>query len=96
MNNNYIMMTLEEAQRLAKKNAIVYVSEQDLEKEDCNIGFERKRFGDCKELLEDAETIAHFFDKFMNQLKLFSEQQTDVVNYESKGRLSTILIPSKE
>lgn len=38
----YIEMSLEEAKKVAKKDAIVLVAIQDLANEDCNIGFSKK------------------------------------------------------
>ena len=32
----YVVMSLEEAKKVAKKNATVLVAKQDLEKDDCN------------------------------------------------------------
>lgn len=93
---NYLLMTVEEAQKLAKKNALVLVAISDLEKEDCNEQFTKKTFGDCTEILREAETIAKVCDEFVNQLKVFSKRQVDVINYEKKGKLSTILLPQIE
>ena len=39
---DYVAMTLEEAKKVVKKDAIVLVSRQYLEQEDCNIGFTKK------------------------------------------------------
>ena len=39
----YVTMTLEEAKRVAKKDAIVLIAKQDLERE-CNVGFTKKKF----------------------------------------------------
>ena len=41
----YVVMSLEDAKKVAKKDAIVFVSKQDLENPDCNIGFKKKKFG---------------------------------------------------
>jgi hypothetical protein len=35
-------------------------------------------------------------DDFMNQLRVFSEAQTNVIDYEKKGILNTILIGNKK
>lgn len=88
----YIIMSLEEAKKVAKKDAVVLVCKQDLEKEDCNLGFTKKRFCECNNILEEAATVAKVCDEFMNQLRVFSETQSDVLNYERKGILNTILI----
>lgn len=91
----YVIMSLEEAKRVAKKDAIVLVAKQDLEK-DCNIGFEKKKFGDCHNILEEAVTIAKICDEFANQLRIFSETQSDIINYSNKGKLTTILFSKLE
>ena len=83
----YIVMSLEEAKKVAKKDAIVLVSKQDLENPDCNIRFTKKYFGECHNILEEAATIAKMCDDFSDQLKVFSDLQTDV----PKGYLHTIL-----
>ena len=54
----YIIMSLEDAKKVAKKDAVVLVSKQDLENPDCNIGFKKKKFGECYNILEEAATIA--------------------------------------
>ena len=88
----YIVMSLEEAKKVAKKDAVVLVSKQDLENPDCNIGFKKKKFGECYNILEEAATIAKVCDDFAAQLRVFSESQKNVLNYEPIGKLSTILI----
>ena len=91
---NYIMMTVEEAKKYAKKDAIVLVATQDLASQDCNIGFVKKRFGECTDIIGSAKTIANICDEFVNQLKVFSDIQIDPINYESTGYLNTILFRS--
>ncbi len=88
----YVIMSLEEAKKVAKKDAIVLVSKQDLEKPDCNIGFKKRKFCECHSILEEAATIAKVCDDFANQLRVFSESQKNALNYEPIGKLSTILI----
>lgn len=87
----YVIMTLDEAKKVAKKDAIVLVSKQDLENQDCNVGFSKKRFYECDSILEEAAMIAKVCDDFSNQLKVFSEMQRDI----SKGYLHTILYKRK-
>ena len=87
----YIIMSLEEAKKIAKKDAIVLIAKQDLEKSNCNIGFERKKFGDCHNILEQAETIAKICDDFAAQLRVFSEKQENALNYRSLGSMTTML-----
>lgn len=89
----YIEMSLEEAKKVAKKNAIVLVAIQDLTNEDCNTGFSKKKFCECNNILEEAKSIAKVCDEFANQLRVFSEKQSDVINYRPIGKLSTILFP---
>ena len=91
----YVVMSLEEAKKVAKKNAIVLVAKQDLEKDDCNESFSTKKFCDCKNILEEAATIAKVCDDFASQLIVFSYMQEDVINYEKKGILNVILFQSR-
>ena len=83
----YVVMSLEEAKKVAKKDAIVLVSKQDLENPDCNIGFKKKKFGECHNILEEAASIAKVCDDFANQLRVFSDIQFDT----QKGDLHIIL-----
>ena len=87
----YVVMSLEDAKKVAKKDAIVLVSKQDLENPDCNIGFKKKKFGECHNILEEAATIAKVCDDFAAQLRVFSDIQLDV----PKGTLHTILFTRK-
>ena len=87
----YIIMSLEEAKKVAKKDAVVLVSKQDLENPDCNIGFKKKKFGECYNILEEAATIAKVCDDFAAQLRVFSDIQLDV----PKVILHTILFTRK-
>ena len=87
----YVVMSLEDAKKVAKKDAIVLVSKQDLENPDCNIGFKKKKFGECHNILEEAATIAKVCDDFAAQLRVFSDIQFDV----PKGTLHTILFTRK-
>lgn len=91
----YVVMSLEEAKKVAKKNATVLVAKQDLEKDDCNESFSVKKFCDCKNILEEAATIAKVCDNFASQLRVFSDIQEDVINYEKKGVLNVILFQSR-
>ena len=86
----YIRMTVEEAKKYAKKDAIVLVSTQDLASDDCNVGFVKKKFGECSDIIESAKTIANICDEFANQLRVFSDTQKDPINYEPVGYLNTI------
>lgn len=92
----YIQMTLEEASKIARRDAIVLVATSDLEGENCCDSFEKKRFGECKNILEEAATIAKVCDDFAIQLRAFSESQLDPIRYDNKGKLSTILFPTRQ
>ena len=83
---SYIMMTVEEVKKYAKKDAIVLVATQDLTSQDCNVDFVKKKFGECTDIIGSAKTIANICDEFVNQLRVFSD--------ESTGYLNTILFRS--
>lgn len=87
----YVVMSLEEAKKVAKKDAIVLVAKQDLENPDCNVEFERKKFYECSSIIEQAETIAKVCNEFANELRCFSHIQEDLYNITPKGEMSTIL-----
>lgn len=89
----YVVMSLEEAKKIVKKDAIVLVAKQDLEKKDCNVEFRKKKFGDCYNIFEEAAIIAKVCDEFANQLRVFSEfQHMDI----QKGYLHTILYKTEK
>ena len=83
----YVIMSLEEAKNVAKKDAVILVAKQDLENPDCNIGFKKKKFGECHNILEQAALIAKVCDDFAAQLRVFSDIQVDVPT----GTLHTIM-----
>lgn len=83
----YVVMSLEDAKKVAKNDAVVLVSKQDLTNPDCNIGFKKKKFGECYNILEEAATIAKVCDEFAAQLRVFSDIQVDVPT----GTLHTIM-----
>ena len=83
----YVIMSLEEAKNVAKKDAVILVAKQDLENHDCNIGFKKKKFGECHNILEQAALIAKVCDDFAAQLRVFSDIQVDVPT----GTLHTIM-----
>lgn len=87
----YILMDIDEAVKYCKGKKVL-VAEQDLENENEVIGFERKTFQECKEIIERSETIAKICDDFLNQLRVFSEKQDDIMNIRSIGKMSTILV----
>lgn len=88
----YIMMSLEDARKLVGADTMVLVSVQNLENVEFDLEFERKSFGDCDYVLREAATIANIKDDFIDQLRVFSIKQPDVINFLPKGRLSTILL----
>ncbi|WP_099467816.1 hypothetical protein [Konateibacter massiliensis] len=88
----YIMMSMEEAKKVAKDDAIVLLAVSNLETDDCNTEFKKRNFRDCEKLIQEAETIARVYDDFVNQLRVFTAKQVDVINYEPRGKLSTILL----
>lgn len=83
----YVIMSLEEAKKVVKKDAVILVAKQDLENPDCNIGFKKKKFGECHNILEQAALIAKVCDDFAAQLRVFSDIQVDVPT----GTLHTIM-----
>ena len=83
----YVTMSLEEAKKVAKKDAIVLVSKQDLEQKDINSGFTKYRFGECHNILEQAALIAKVCDDFAAQLRVFSDLQIN----DPKGIMHTIM-----
>ena len=52
------MISMEEAKKIAKDDAIVLLAVSNLETDDCNTEFKKKSFGDCEKLIQEAETIA--------------------------------------
>lgn len=85
------VISINEARRLASKDVVVLVSERNLEELDCNVAFTRKLFGECDGILQKAAIIAKIQDEISTQLWVFSEHQKDILNYEPKGELGTIL-----
>lgn len=86
----YILMDIDEAVKYCKGKKVL-VAEQDLENNEV-VGFERKTFQECKEIIERSETIAKICDDFLNQLRVFSERQDDIMNIRPIGKMSTILV----
>ena len=88
----FVKMTIDEAKKIAKKNATVLVAVRDLEQEDCNEEFTSQMFVDCSDMFEKAKTIAQIADDLLNQIRVFTEYQPDPINYIPKGKLGTILL----
>lgn len=86
----YVEMTIDEAVKYCKGKKVL-VAEQDLEKDEV-VEFHRKTYQECTEIIKESETIAKICDDFINQLRVFSEKQKDLVNIRPIGKMSTILV----
>lgn len=91
----FVKMSIEEAKKVTKKNATVFVAITDLEKDDCNEEFVVKKFIECSDMINQAKTIAQIADELLDQIRVFSEYQPDPINYIPKGKLGTILIKAR-
>lgn len=87
----YVEMTIEEAMKSCNKNTKVLVAIQNLEDDDCNIIFVKKRRNEYQEIFDDVKTVASICDDFVNQLRLFTEKQ-NILNIEPRGFQKTILL----
>ena len=89
----YVEMTTDEAIEVLKKSKgkKVLVAIQDLEKDESPMFCPRLK-ADCVSLFENAETTISVCDDFVKQLRLFTEQQRDIMNIEPHGIQKTILI----
>lgn len=87
----YVEMTVEEAIKKCNKNAKVLVAIQDLEKEDTDVVFVKKKREDYNELFDDIKTVASFYSDFVKQLNLFTEKQ-DIYDIKPKGFQKIILL----
>ena len=92
----YVEMSLEDAKKIAKKDAIVLVAKQYLENQDCNIEFKKKRFGECHNILEEAATIAKVCDDFANQLRVFYLGGHNFVYYLLKSNICSGIIKNRK
>lgn len=92
----YIEMTMEEAAKHLKKDATVFVAVSDLENPNHCDSFEKRKFGECKNIIEEAETIAKLCDELTCQLRCYSVKQPDIINYIPKGKMSTILFREQD
>lgn len=81
----YVEMSIEEAMKRCKKNAKILVATQDLTDNNADIIFVQKKGSDYKELFEDVKTVASLTDDFVEQLKLFTEQQKDIMHIRPYG-----------
>lgn len=87
----HTIISIKEARGLAREDVTVLVSKRNLEELDCNMGFIKKPFRECNNILQKAAIIAKIQDEISTQLWVFSEHQNDILNYEPKGELDTIL-----
>lgn len=87
----YILMTVEEAKKMAKKDAVVLVAVNDLENPKDISEFSKKRFFECEKMIKEAETIASVCDDFIRQLRCYTERQDAFPDLRLKGKESVIL-----
>lgn len=89
----YVEMTTDEAIEVLKKSKgkKVLVAIQNLEKDETAMFCPRLK-ADCISLFENVKTTISVCDDFMQQLRLFTEYQRDIMNIESHGLQKTILI----
>lgn len=88
----YIKMTAKDAIKCLGENTVVLVSVQDLEKNEECIPFVKKSSAECVQMINEAKTVAKACDDFAAQLRVFSENQVDLVNILPKGKMKTILL----
>lgn len=87
----YVEMTVEEAMKRCNKNDKVLVAVQDLEEDDVNVLFTKKRREDYEKLFEDVQTVASLCDDFVRQLNLFTEKQ-NIYNIKPQGLKKIIIL----
>ena len=87
----YVEMTIEEAMKRCKKNDKVLVAIRDLEDDNFNEVFVKKRKEEYDSLFDDVKTVASACDDFVKQLSLFTEKQ-NIYNIEPKGIQKIILL----
>ena len=87
-----VQMTIKEAAKIMKEDAQVLVCISDLESDDCNNGFEKKKFCECQEMIKNSKTAGKVFGDIADQLRVFSEVQTDIIDYEPVGQLGKGII----
>jgi len=86
-----VEMSIEEAKKKCKKNATVFVAEQDLENDECNTEFISVKRTEYNRMFDNVKTVASLCDEFMNQLRLFTEKQ-NIPNIEPRGVQKIILM----
>lgn len=87
----YVEISIEEAIRRCKKNAMVIVAEKDLEQDDCNSEFVVKNRNEYNELFKGIQTAASLSNDLVKQLSLFTECQ-DIFNIKPKGVQKIVLL----
>ena len=87
----YVEMTIEGAMKRCKKNDKVLVAIRDLEDDNFNEVFVKKRKEEYDSLFDDVKTVASACDDFVKQLSLFTEKQ-NVCNIEPRGFQKIILL----
>lgn len=87
----YIEMTIEEAMKRCNKNKKVLVAIQDLEDNDCDVIFVKKKKGEYESIFDDVKTVASACDDLVKQLRLFTEKQ-NIYNIEHRGLQKIILL----
>ena len=88
----YVEMSIEEASKLFHgKKGTVLVATRDLENEDEIISFIEKTKAECEDVVKRAATITQACDDFMNEMRLYSCLQPDIMNIIPIGKMKTIL-----
>ena len=88
----YVAMTVEEAKKIAKKDAIVFVAVNDLENPIGVNSFEKKTFIECEQMIKEAETIMSVCDDFIKSLRCYTEKQDMFPELRPKGKEGVILL----
>ena len=92
MEKKYVAMTVEEAKKVTKKDAIVFVAINDLE-DPMNISsFSQKTFIECEKMIKEAETIMSVCDDFIKSLRCYTEKQDMFPDLRPKGKEGVILL----
>ena len=88
---NYVLMSVEDAKKLAKKDAIVLVAVNDLEDPMVVSSFTKKKFLECESMIKEAETVISVCDDFIKQLRCYTERQENFPDLRLKGKEGVIL-----
>ncbi len=87
----YVEMTIEEAMKCCNKNNKVLVAIQDLEENDTDIIFVKKRREEYNDLFGDVQTVASLCDDFVKKLDLFTEKQ-DIKKIQPYGFRKIVIL----